>query len=195
MKSYGNNMKIYTKTGDKGKTSLACGQRVAKDCLRIESYGNIDELNSHLGLLKDLLEEITTKKEFKEQLVSSIQKIQNILFCIGSELATTNPNEHIKKIMLNSKEALILEKQIDDFSEHLPPLTNFILPGGHPCNSQAHIARSVCRRAERLVIQLSNNEAVRTEIIIYLNRLSDWLFIVARMISFILKTPEIIWEQ
>ena len=153
-------MKIYTKTGDKGTTSLFGGTRVSKDHLRIESYGTVDELNSYIGLIKDQAIDESTK--------NVLIKIQHDLFTLGSMLAT----------QMNSK---------------LPPMTHFILPGGHTTVSFCHIARCVCRRAERLSVSLHEQETINLDILTYLNRLSDYLFVLARKLSLDLRAQEVKW--
>ena len=180
--------KIYTKTGDLGKTSLIGGTKVAKSHLRIESYGTVDELNSYIGLCKDLL----TDKQSK----TVLQEIQDRLFTIGSSLACDPEKEPKMKIPdLKEEDVTFLEKEIDRMNETVPPMKNFILPGGHPSVSQLHLARCVCRRAERCCVRLeSEKEEVESIIIKYLNRLSDHLFVLARYISHQLKVEEIPWK-
>ena len=185
-------MKIYTKTGDKGTTSLFGGTRVPKHHIRIESYGTVDELNSYIGLLRDQ----DTDKETKELLV----EIQDRLFTIGAILATDPEKEKLKngKDRLNIpkvSEADVekLEKAMDKMNEELPEMTHFILPGGHQSVSFCHIARCVCRRAERLSSALYDIEAFDDRVLIYLNRLSDYLFVLARMLSKQLQAEEIQW--
>ena len=180
-------MKIYTKTGDKGETSLFGGQRVLKDDLRVECYGTIDELNSLLGLA------ITEVSE--SEIIKVIQKIQNDLFDLGSELATPI-NKNIKNIPQISPDNIsYLENGIDRFEKQLPELKQFILPGGTKGASLLHLARSVCRRGERLVVTLSKNVSISDDIVIYLNRLSDFLFVLARFENFVQNFPDINWEK
>lgn len=182
-------MKIYTKTGDDGKTSLFRGGRVSKDNDRIEAYGSIDELNSILGIV---LTEITDK-EVEKVLI----KIQNDLFVVGSDLATvkeSNENND-KKVLRVSKEMIeFLEKQIDYFDEKLPPLTNFVLPGGTKSAANLHHARTVCRRAERKVVKLMAAAGISDDVLIYLNRLSDFLFVLSRFENFQANIPDTIWN-
>jgi cob(I)alamin adenosyltransferase len=178
-------MKIYTKKGDQGQTSLIGGMRVPKFDLRIESYGTVDELNSHLGMLRDL--EIS--EEYKTQLID----IQQILFTIGSHLAVGKEGSSMKLPELQQQHIEILEKSIDAMDEQLEPMRFFVLPGGHPAVSQAHIARCVCRRAERLVVHLSSEEKVDALILSYLNRLSDYLFTLSRKIASDLGAKEQPW--
>ncbi|MEO8167363.1 MAG: cob(I)yrinic acid a,c-diamide adenosyltransferase [bacterium] len=165
-------MKIYTKTGDKGDTSLFGGQRVPKDALRIEAYGTVDELNSVLGIVR-------AEKE-KAEIDSILDRIQNDLFMLGADLATprSQTNKSIKRI--EAKDSRHLEKTIDRLEEHLKPLKTFILPGGSATAARLHFARTVCRRAERSVVRLSRHEDIGEGITIYLNRLSDLLFVLAR---------------
>jgi cob(I)alamin adenosyltransferase len=179
--------KIYTKTGDKGQTSLWGGARVPKHHLRIESYGTVDELNSHLGLVRDSLQD--------ENLRTNLKTIQDRLFTVGSILAT-DPEKADKMSTPDLLQSDIeqLEQWIDEMDQSLPELKNFILPGGHPAVSFCHIARCVCRRAERLTVALHELEPVNELVLIYLNRLSDYLFVLARKIGQIFGASEIIWK-
>ena len=186
-------MKIYTKTGDTGTTSLIGGKRVKKNNLRIESYGTIDELNSYIGLIKD-------QKGIGNNDKNSLLKIQHELFVIGAMLATApdketlkNGKERVTISKINKHSILFLEEEIDKMDEKLPQMTHFILPGGHQTVSFCHIARCVCRRAERLSVELNEKEKVSNELIIYLNRLSDYLFTLARKLSKKLLVDEIKW--
>jgi len=185
-------MKIYTKTGDSGTTALFGGTRVPKHNMRIDSYGTVDELNSWLGLLRD-------------QDISALQKqfiisIQENLFTVGAILATppekqklANGKERLDISKISDQNIIALEQNIDEMNESLPPMTNFVLPGGHPSVSYAHIARTVCRRAERLAAQLHNEAPIDTQVLKYLNRLSDWLFMFSRKLTQDLKAEEIKW--
>ncbi len=185
-------MKIYTKTGDKGTTALIGGTRVSKNHIRIESYGTVDELNSHIGLVRDQ----NIDQRYKDILII----IQNKLFTVGAILAT-DPNKAILKsgkerlnIPKISKEDIeLLEREIDKMNDSLPPMTNFVLPGGHPTVSFCHIARGVCRRAERLAVALNDVEPFQPDTLTYLNRLSDYLFVLARKLSYDLQADEIKW--
>jgi cob(I)alamin adenosyltransferase len=179
-------MKIYTKTGDQGTTALFGGKRVSKAELRIETYGTIDELNSFLGLVRD--QEINQNR--KEELV----EIQDRLFTIGSVLATEPGNTKVKTPQLSEEDITFLERKIDAMDEVLPPMRSFVLPGGHQSVSYCHVARTVCRRAERLCISLNAQEAVDPLIIKYLNRLSDYLFVLSRKMSQELKVDETPWK-
>ena len=185
-------MKIYTKTGDKGKTSLFGGTRVPKYHLRIEAYGTIDELNAHIGLVRD--------QKVDDHTASILLKIQNELFTLGSMLATPPEKELLKsgkqRLTIEKTDAnkiMVLENEMDAMNETLPPMTHFILPGGNPIVSHCHIARCVCRRAERITTQLSDESNLNPQILIYLNRLSDYLFVLARKLTFDTKSLEIPW--
>lgn len=185
-------MKVYTKTGDNGTTALFGGTRVAKHHIRIESYGTIDELNSWLGLLRDQEVDSNTK--------NVLTLIQNRLFTVGAILAT-DPD---KAILKNGKERLnipkisttdieLLEKEMDAMEAALPQMTHFILPGGHTAVSYCHIARTVCRRAERMASVLNESEPFDAQVLVYINRLSDYLFVLARKLSSDLHAEEIKW--
>lgn len=185
-------MKIYTKTGDTGTTALFGGTRVPKDHIRIESYGTVDELNSHIGLIRD--QEMNT--HYKEILI----EIQDRLFTIGAILATPPEKEvkkngelRLKKLGIIDSDIELLEKEMDTMEDALPPMTHFVLPGGHTTVSYCHIARCVCRRAERLAVHLDHNEPVAENAIKYLNRLSDYLFVLARKLSKDLNADEVKW--
>ena len=185
-------MKIYTKTGDKGTTALFGGTRVPKHHIRIESYGTVDELNSHIGLLRD--------QDIDDHYKSILQRIQDRLFTIGSILAT-DPE---KALLKSGKQRLnipkiqptdieLLETEMDQMTDSLPPMTHFVLPGGHQTVSFCHIARCVCRRAERLATALNDLEPFQPETLKYLNRLSDYLFVLARKLTYDLQAEEIKW--
>lgn len=185
-------MKIYTRTGDTGMTALFGGTRVPKHHIRIQSYGTVDELNSWLGLLRD--QDIQTA--YKEILL----KVQKDLFTIGAILATDPEKAVLKsgKERLNiskiaSEDITLLEDEMDRMEETLPVMTHFVLPGGHPAVSYCHIARTVCRRAERMACLLHENQPFESEVLSYLNRLSDYLFVLSRAISSDLKAEEIKW--
>lgn len=179
-------MKIYTKTGDKGQTSLVGGTKVSKGHLRIESYGTVDELNSWIGILRDQLQDEAMREELKH--------IQDTLFVIGSHLATESGKNVSFLPALKEEDTLLLEQSIDLFDSQLEPLKNFILPGGHPLVSQCHVARCVCRRAERLAVRLSEEDEVEGQLIVFLNRLSDYLFTLARKIGKDLGAAELPWN-
>lgn len=168
-------MKIYTRTGDEGNTSLFGGKRVLKSDLRINTYGTIDELNAWIGVLRD--------QEVNARRLDFFVQIQDRLFTIGSILATEPGNTKVKIPSLNEGDILQLENEIDAMDKALPPMRHFVLPGGHPAVSFGHVARTVCRRAERLVIELHHTETVNPDVIKYLNRLSDYLFVLCRMMA------------
>ncbi len=179
-------MKIYTKTGDAGTTALYGGARVSKADERVETYGTIDELNAHLGLLRD--------QEVNQARAQLFQEIQETLFVIGSHLAADPSKESMKLPPLSEASVPHLEASIDALDADLPAMKFFILPGGHPAVSACHVARCVCRRAERQVVRFSQHEAVDPLIIVYLNRLSDWLFVLARAMGQELGVDEIPWK-
>lgn len=179
-------MKIYTKTGDQGTTALFGGKRVSKADLRIETYGTVDELNSWIGLLRD--QEVNARR--KDFLVN----IQDRLFTIGSILATEPGNTKVKIPSLLIDDVQALEKSIDEMDAELPPMKSFILPGGHRSVSFCHITRTVCRRSERLVIALNSQETVEPLVIQYMNRLSDYLFVLSRKISQELNVEDTPWR-
>lgn len=181
-----NRMKIYTKTGDKGSTSLLGGTRVSKNHIRIESYGEVDELNSFIGLLRD--------QDIAEHAKLILIEIQDRLFTIGSSLASDPGKSKVKIPELSQEDIDLLESEIDKMNEVLPEMRSFVLPGGHTSVSFCHIARCVCRRAERHVVRLAQNEEVNELVIIYLNRLSDYLFVLSRKIAFDLKAIETPWK-
>ncbi len=179
-------MKIYTKTGDDGKTSLFGGKRVDKDNQRIEAYGTLDELNSLLGLvLTENVDEKTRK---------ILTSLQQSLFVIGSELATPSDVKSKAFKPATGEEIKLLEKFIDEIDTDLPPLKNFILPGGTKSASFLHFARTVCRRAERRIVEIDRSENINKNIIIYINRLSDLLFVIARYENHVVSSPEIEWK-
>lgn len=185
--------KIYTKVGDKGTTLLASGAKVPKDSVRIESYGTVDELNAFLGQLADTVRAAGDKLA---DLLPKLAQVQNEIFDLGGELATPMEVLNVERQQVVTHATIArLESEIDHYNESLPPLENFVLPGGHPANSAAHVCRTVCRRAERQVVALAREEQVRDEARIYLNRLSDWLFVVSRVVSLRLGCPEVLWQQ
>jgi cob(I)alamin adenosyltransferase len=185
-------MKVYTKSGDTGTTALFGGTRVPKHHIRIESYGTVDELNSHIGLIRD--QNIDT--HYKEVLI----EVQDRLFTVGAILATPPEKETLKSgekrlqnLGIVESDVEYLENEIDTMEEALPPMTHFILPGGHTTVSYCHIARCVCRRAERLSVHLNDIEPTDELVIKYLNRLSDYLFVLARKLSLDLNADEVKW--
>ena len=185
-------MKVYTKTGDKGTTALFGGTRVPKHHIRIESYGTVDELNSHIGLIRD--------QDISDLYKKVLIEVQDRLFTVGAILATPpekevlkNGEKRLQNLGIVESDIELLEKEIDTMEEALPPMTHFVLPGGHTTVSYCHIARCVCRRAERLAVHLSHNEPVADIAIKYLNRLSDYLFVLARKLSHDLNADEVKW--
>ena len=180
-------IKIYTKTGDKGTTSLLGGTRVPKSHLRIETYGTVDELNSYLGLCRDLL----TDESGREMLL----KIQDRLFTIGASLACDPAKAPGMKLpALSEADTTLLENEIDRMNGQLPPMTSFVLPGGHPVVSHIHVARCICRRTERFCVRLAIEEPGEDAAIVkYLNRLSDYLFVLSRYTGHLLNVAEIKW--
>ena len=181
-------IKIYTRTGDKGNTSLIGGTKVPKSHLRIEAYGTIDELNSYIGLCRDLIGEETTQ--------NTLLEVQDRLFTIGSSLACDPKKEpRLRLPDLTDDDVLLIEEEIDRMNAVLPEMTSFILPGGNTTVSHIHIARCVCRRAERCCVRLElESLEVEPLIIKYLNRLSDYLFVLGRYVSQMLDAEEIKWK-
>lgn len=181
-------MKIYTRTGDDGTTGLVGGTRVKKYNIRLETYGTIDELNSYIGLIR--------VKVSGNDCDLILEKIQNKLFSVGAILATEDELMHVHtKNACSSDDILLLENEMDKMAAILPELRNFILPGGSEESALCHVARTICRRAERRIVELSDQNAVDSMLIKYINRLSDYLFVLSRMLLFENNTPEIIWQQ
>lgn len=178
-------MKIYTRTGDKGETSLIGGTRVPKFHLRIECYGTVDELNSYIGLIQCQDIDPHAKQLLKE--------IQDRLFTIGSSLAADPEKSRMKIPDLHAEDITLLEQEMDQMNEILPDLKHFILPGGNTVVSYCHIARCICRRAERLTVQLSTESEVDNQVTVYLNRLSDYLFVLGRKLGFDANADENVW--
>ena len=185
-------MKIYTKTGDTGTTSLFGGDRVPKHHIRIESYGTVDELNSYIGLVRD--------QEINPLYKSVLVEIQDRLFTVGAILATPpekevlkNGEKRLQNLGITEEDIAYLEQEMDTMDSKLPPMTHFVLPGGHTTVSYCHVARCVCRRAERLAVHLNEIEPTDALVIKYLNRLSDFLFVLARKLSYDLNALETPW--
>lgn len=178
-------MKIYTRTGDKGETSLIGGTRVPKFHLRIECYGTVDELNSYIGLIG--CQDIDTHAK------QMLKEIQDRLFTIGSSLAADPEKSRMKIPDLHAEDITLLEQEMDQMNEVLPDLKHFILPGGNTVVSYCHIARCICRRAERLTVQLATESEVDDQVTIYLNRLSDYLFVLGRKLGFDANADENVW--
>lgn len=179
-------MKIYTKTGDKGQTSLIGGTRVPKSSMRIESYGTVDELNSYLGLVRD--------QEIDSEYVRQLLEIQDRLFTIGSHLASDPEKSKMKIPPLFDQDISNLEKWMDDMDKELPEMRSFVLPGGHTTVSHTHVARCICRRAERIIVDLMSHEYVEDIVPQYMNRLSDYLFVLSRKLSQDLGAEESPWK-
>ena len=177
--------KVYTKTGDKGQTSLIGGTRLPKHHIRIEAYGTVDELNSWIGLLRD--------QAIDAHSIKILVETQDRLFTIGSLLAADPEKNKMKLPEIKEEDVVLLEKEMDAMEETLPEMKHFVLPGGHTIVSYCHLARCVCRRAERAVLRLSENEKVEELIYKYLNRLSDYLFVLSRKLSQDLKAGETPW--
>ncbi len=179
-------IKVYTKTGDNGTTGLFSGERVPKHHIRIKAYGTIDELNSWIGLIRS--------QEIKNQQTQELIKIQHDLMYIGSELANNFDDSKILGIdLIDENDVQFLENSIDRMTEKLPPLKNFVIPGGHLCIAKTHLARSVCRRAERLITELNDVSKTNPVIIFYINRLSDYLFTLSRKFALDFGIEEIKW--
>jgi cob(I)alamin adenosyltransferase len=179
--------RIYTKTGDKGQTALFGGRRVAKSHLRVDAYGTVDELNAFIGLLRDAV--------FDQHVRNLLETVQHRLFTVGAHLAS-DPDKSLPTPDLLPADIALLENDMDAMDSQLPPLRHFILPGGHPAVSTCHVCRTVCRRAERLVVALEQSgEPVEEVVMQYLNRLSDWFFMLARKLAQDLQAEEVIWQQ
>lgn len=168
-------MKIYTKTGDRGETGLFAGGRVPKDHLRVDAYGNVDELNAVIGMVRMQVQDA--------EIEAALRRTQSELFSLGADLATPLEAGAAAIVRMDEEMVARLEEEIDRFETELEPLTRFILPGGSPAGATLHFARTVCRRAERLTVTLARGEAINEAAVRYLNRLSDWLFVAARLVN------------
>ena len=186
--------RVYTRTGDDGQTRLVGGQRVSKDALRIEVYGTIDELNSFVGAACETAREAVTTHPALQPMIGILSRVQHELFNLGSILATLPEDVHPNQPRITDANVTDLESEIDSVNEDLPPLQSFVLPGGCRLNVDLHVCRTVCRRAERLCVTLSREEALPPEIIRYLNRLSDAFFVWSRWSSQIMNAPETLWD-
>ena len=180
-------MKVYTKTGDAGTTSLVGGKRVNKACTRLESYGTIDELNAQIGLLLTYVTESTDR--------DCLIGIQNCLFVIGAQLATEAESSHTLSCTITANDVSALENSIDHAAEGLPKWHGFTLPGGCRAAAIAHICRTICRRAERRILALNDTEKVDTRLLAYINRLSDYFYVLALRLNFLQGTEEILWKK
>lgn len=186
--------RIYTRSGDKGQTGLAGGQRISKDHLRIESYGTVDELNAFVGLARATAEELAKPMERLTKFTAILKRVQHELFNLGSILATLPENVHPKQARITNADIEQLEREIDEANEELQPLRSFVLPGGSRLDAELHICRTICRRAERLLVSLAREESVPGEAVQYLNRLSDALFVWSRWVNHVLGANETLWE-
>lgn len=187
--------KVYTRTGDAGKTRLAGGQQVSKDSLRVEAYGTVDELNASIGLARATNEEGSGAVDSARRLEQDLRWVQNKLFDIGGILATA-PGQTFKNMpMIKAQDAVRLERMIDRCQKDLTPLKEFILPGGGKVSATLHQARTICRRAERICVRLAREETLDAQIIKFLNRLSDALFVWARWVAKTQGEPEFLWER
>jgi cob(I)alamin adenosyltransferase len=186
--------RIYTRAGDSGDTRLAGGQRLPKDDLRIECYGTVDELNAFIGSARVEVELLARQHEALLRFGKILKRIQHELFNLGSILATLPEDVHPKQARITGSDVDQLEREIDAANEHLEPLRSFVLPGGSRLDADLHICRTVCRRAERLLVALARTQEVPTEAVRYLNRLSDALFVWGRWVNHVLGAPEVLWE-
>jgi cob(I)alamin adenosyltransferase len=186
--------RVYTKGGDSGETSLVGGQRLPKDSLRIEAYGTIDELNAFVGAACQTVREVVVEYPGLAKLVDILTRVQHELFNLGSILATKAEDVHPKQPRVTDADIAQLELEIDSMNEGLPPLKSFVLPGGSRLNVQLHVCRTICRRAERLAVTLGREETVSPEVLRYLNRLSDALFVWSRWASQVMRVPETLWD-
>jgi cob(I)alamin adenosyltransferase len=182
--------RVYTRRGDGGATSLAGGQRIAKDSPRIEAYGTVDELNAAIGAARASAAEDTRL----EELAAILLRVQHELFNLGSILATLPEDVHPKQARVTDAEVAQLEQEMDRMNEHLPPLRSFVLPGGSRLNAELHLCRTICRRAERACVTAAREESLPPEAVRYLNRLSDALFVCSRWASHVAGAPETLWE-
>lgn len=186
--------RIYTRLGDSGETSLAGGQRVPKDTPRIEAYGTVDELSAFVGLARVTCDESSAATPRLAELSRILKRVQHELFNLGSLLATLPADLHPKQARITPADSEQLEREIDAMNEELTPLRSFVLPGGTRLNAELHAARTICRRAERLLVGAARNEEIPSEAIRYLNRLSDALFVWSRWVNHVMNAPEILWE-
>ncbi len=186
--------RIYTRAGDAGQTRLVGGQKISKDDLRIECYGTVDELNSFIGAARVSVEELSNESAPLKRLGSTLKRVQHELFNLGSILATLPEDVHPKQARVTSAEIEQLEREIDEANEQLQPLRSFVLPGGSRLDAELHICRTICRRAERILVKLAAEQEVPDEAQRYLNRLSDALFVWSRWANHLLGTQETLWE-
>ncbi len=190
--------KVYTRFGDEGQTMLASGDTVLKSSIRVRAYGEVDELNATVGLVRVELArdpKASDHADFCATLDAELARIQQELFNLGAELATPAAAEGGARLRVDARHIETLELSIDRYNDPLEPLRSFILPGGGPTGATAHLARTVCRRAERQIVELGATSPIRGEALRYLNRLSDWLFVVARAVAMQLGYEEVLWDQ
>lgn len=186
--------RIYTKRGDSGHTSLVGGQRVSKHDLRIETYGTVDELNAFVGAARVSIEKRQAQHPALAELATTLRRVQHELFNLGSILATLPEDVHPKQPRITEEEVRALEAEIDRCNAELPPLRSFVLPGGSRIDAELHVCRTVCRRAERLLVALAERESAPDEAFQYLNRLSDALFVWSRWVNHVTGAREVLWE-
>lgn len=186
--------RVYTRRGDQGETALAGGQRVPKDSARIQAYGAVDELNSFVGVARATVAEMAPGSPRFAPLAAILLRVQHELFNLGSILATLPEDVHPKQARVTETEVAQLEAEMDRMNEELPPLRSFVLPGGSRLNAELHVCRTVCRRAERAVVELARAERIPGETVRYLNRLSDAMFVWSRWASHVAGAPETLWE-
>jgi len=186
--------RIYTKTGDQGETCLASGERVSKDSPRLECYGAVDELNSFIGMAAFTVADFLVACPRLRELAPILERVQHELFNLGSILATTPANAHPRQAKVTETDIQQLEREIDRMNDGLPPLQSFVLPGGSRLNAELHVCRTICRRAERLLVSASRVEEIDTVNLRYLNRLSDALFVWSRWASVVMCVDEVLWS-
>lgn len=186
--------RVYTRAGDAGTTRLAGGQEVEKPSPRVEAYGTVDELNATLGLVAEEIRRSHGDDEVGTSLLRRVRRIQNELFDVGGELATLPSDLHPQQAIVNTDDVARLEQEIDELNEGLPTLRSFVLPGGGMVSAYMHLARTVCRRAERRLVDLHREEPLRGEVLQYVNRLSDWLFVSGRRSALSLGDEEVLWR-
>lgn len=186
--------RVYTRKGDAGETGLVGGQRVPKDGPRIDAYGTVDELNSFLGIARATANQLAVQEPRLALLAAILLRVQHELFNLGSILATLPEDVHPRQPRVTAAEIAQLETEMDAMNEDLPPLCSFVLPGGSRLDAELHVGRTVCRRAERIVVALARSESVPPEAVRYLNRLSDSLFVWSRWANHVTGTPETLWE-
>lgn len=188
--------KVYTRVGDKGTTSLADGSAVSKDDLRLETYGTVDELNAVVGLCRSTLQQSNEINESQRHLMDEwLERVQNDLFNLGGDLATPLASRWESMVVVGEREILSLEQMIDHLQTNLPPLREFVLPGGTRLNAELHLARTVCRRAERIAVQLQVQAEINPKAVPFLNRLSDFFFVASRWVQHLMKCQEVTWSK